>query len=606
LNLKEKLSLLPEKSGVYLLKDQKGKVLYVGKALSLKKRVPSYFQKTFLSPRLTSLITRIGDVEWIVTQSESEAFLLEYNLIKQYHPHYNIQFRDDKSYPFIKLTIKESFPRVFLTRNPQKDGSLYFGPYTNVRAAKKSLQLVHHFFPLRRCQGKFKYRVRPCLHYHIKECSAPCVGAIDQEKYSLLVDSVLLFLRGHYQSLLFSLEKRMVQASREEKFEEAVKLRDSIWAIQRMNQSQRVASFLGGDRDLISLATVGKETCAVVFMVREGRLIGKNHFFIRINKGTREEEIIVSFLKQYYLRNFFIPSEILIPTAVEEIGEIASWLSEKRGKKIEIKVPRRGEKLRLMKLARENAALIFYQYRAQGKEEALSGLKSYLSLGKIPQRIEGFDISNIRGEEAVGSMVVFEEGKARKSEYRKFKIKTVKGIDDFAMLAEVVDRRYRRQLRGKKSLPDLILVDGGKGQVSTCWRVLQKLGLDCIPLVGLAKEFEEVYVPFKRLSLDIPRDSAALKLLQEIRDEAHRFAYSYHRSRREKKIRVSSLEEIPGIGEMTKQLLLSHYKSLEYLRKSPPQELQKIAGIGPVKAKTIHRYLSEGSKKNQGVLSQRR
>jgi len=591
LNIKKKLEHLPEKPGVYLLKDAGGEILYVGKALSLRKRVRSYFQKGPISPRIASLVAQIGDAEWIITDSEVEAYLLESNLIKHYHPRYNIRLRDDKSYPYIKLTSSDSFPQVFLTRNPGRDESQYFGPYTNVKAARRTLQLIHRLFPLRRCKGKLKIRSRPCLNYHIKECSAPCVGKITQKDYSFLVKGVLLFLQGHYESLLSQLEKEMQKASNEERFERAAKLRDCIRAVQRLSQSQKVSSFKGGDKDLIALAFSEKVACVLVFLIREGKIIDKKHFLLKINGQDEEEEIMTSFVKEYYNKASFIPPQILLQSGIKEPISIKRWLSERRGGNVELEIPQRGGKAKLIELARKNAYLILKQEEAKDKEEALHQLKGYLNLKEKPVRIEGFDISNIRGKEATGSAVVFEEGRAKKREYRRFKIKAVEGINDFAMLSEVIKRRYSRLLKERRALPQLILVDGGKGQISSCLRILKQLGLDRISLVGLAKEFEEVYVPHSSSPLSIPQGSAALRLLEEIRDEAHRFAHSYHRRTRRKKAISSSLDDIPGVGEKTRKLLLTHFKSVNQLKGKSVEDLKKVPGLGEKTARKILDYL---------------
>ncbi len=587
LTLEKKLDRLPDSPGVYLLKDEKGKVLYVGKALSLKKRVRSYFQKTSFSPRIHSLVGQIKDLEWVITDSEAEAFLLESNLIKRHRPRYNIQLRDDKSYPYIKLTTYEPFPRVFLTRSPQEDGSLYFGPYTNVKAAKKSLRLIHRLFPLRRCKGKFKLRSRPCLNYHIKECSGPCVKKISSREYGFLARGVSLFLQGHYESLLSQLEKEMEEASREEKFERAAKLRDLIRAIHRIGQTQKVASFPGGDRDLIGVAYDSEEACIVVFQIREGKVVGKKHFLLQTGEEDEGKDILAFFVKQYYAKVSFIPREVLLQYEITDQAAINRWLSERRGGKIKLDVPQKGKKVKLMQLVTKNARLILQQEKSKEKDETLLKLKKYLDLKERPSLIEGFDISNIKGKEATGSVVVFREGKAEKSGYRRFKIKTVKRIDDFAMLSEVVKRRYQRLLRESHPLPHLILIDGGKGQLSSCLKTLKELGLGHLSLIGLAKEFEEVYLPSRSLPLDIPHDSDALRLLQEIRDEAHRFAHSYHRKVRQRKMSHSSLDDIPGVGEKTKKALLTHFSSVRLIKNKSLQELQQIPGIGEKTARRV-------------------
>jgi len=591
LSLEEKIRQLPDKAGVYILKNERRDVLYVGKALSLKKRVCSYFQKGITSPRISSLRSRISDFEWLVTDSEAEAFLLESNLIKHYHPRYNIRLRDDKSYPYIKLTTCEPFPRLFLTRNPKEDGSRYFGPYTDVKAARKIISLLHRFFPLRRCKGKFKVRSRPCLNYYIKECGAPCVGKISQDDYLLLVKEVSLFLQGHYKVLLSRLKKEMLQVSQKEEFEKAAKIRDCIRGIQRISQTQKVTSFPGKDRDLITFASKGEKVCILVFLIREGKIIDKKHFFLTRGGKVKDEEMLSFFIRHYYAKTSFIPQDILIQSEIKDFSKITEWFLRKRGKKVKLTFPKRGEKARLVELAKKNALFVLKQEREKNKEKALSELKQYLNLKEKPLRIEGFDISNIQGRIATGSAVVFKEGKAEKSEYRRFKIKSVKGADDFAMLSEVIGRRYRRLAKEGLSLPQLILVDGGKGQVSSCIKVLKELNLQHIPLIGLAKELEEIYLPYQSFPLNIPRDSAALKLLQEIRDEAHRFAWSYHIKRRGKKIKGSSLDAIPGIGEKTKKLLLAHFKSVSQMKNV--DELKMIPGIGEKTSKKILEYLNE-------------
>jgi len=591
LNTEEKVRELPNKPGVYILKNGRGDVLYVGKALSLRKRVRSYFQKGITSPRMSSLISRISDFEWLVTDSEAEAFLLESNLIKHYRPRYNIRLRDDKSYPYIKLTTFEPFPRLFLTRNPEEDGSQYFGPYTDVKAARKILYLIHRFFPLRRCKGKFKVRLKPCLNHHIKECSAPCVGKISQSDYLLLVRGVSLFLRGHYETLLARLKEEMLQASQKEEFERAAKMRDCIRGIQRISQTQKVASFPGEDRDLIAFASEGERVCILVFLIREGKIIDKKHFFFIMGKEVKEEEMLSFFIEQHYAKTSFIPQEILIQSEIADVSSITEWFFQKKGKKVKLTVPKRGEKAKLMELAKKNALLVLEQERERNKERALSELKQYLNLKEEPLRIEGFDISNIQGKVATGSVVVFREGRAEKDEYRKFEIKTVQGVDDFAMLSEVITRRYQRLIKERFPLPQLILVDGGKGQVSSCVKALKGLNLQHIPIIGLAKEFEEVYLPYQSFPLNIPRDSAALKLLQEIRDEAHRFAQSYHIRRRRKRIKDSFLDGIPGVGEKTKKLLLTHFKSISQIKNV--DEVKKIPGIGEKTARKILEYIEK-------------
>ncbi len=590
--IRERLDYLPNKPGVYFLKDKKGKVLYIGKALSLKKRVRSYFfGKTHSSPRIRSLVHETRDIEWMITDSETEALILESNLIKYRHPHYNIEFRDDKSYPYIKLTIPELFPRILLTRNPREDGSLYFGPYTNVKAARRVLVLISHLFPLRRCKERFISRTKPCLNYYIKECYAPCVKKITREAYSSLVRSITLFLQGHYQDLVRRLQEEMEDASSEEEFEKAATLRDCIRDIHRVSQSQKMVSFPGEDIDLVNSVSEQEKACVVVFLIREGKVIDRKHFLLDIREKSQKEEIITFFLKEYYARISFVPARILIPNEIAELEVIQEWLSQRRGKKVRLGVPKRGNKLRLIQLAKENAYLILKQERKVDKEQALDQLKGYLALKKKPFLIEGFDISNTNGKEATGSVVVFEKGRPKRSAYRKFRIREVEGVDDYAMLSEIIRRRYKRSLKEGHALPHLILVDGGKGQVSSCLKVIKQLDLDFIPVIGLAKEFEEVYCPDSSFPLNLPPDSIALKLLQEIRDEAHRFAYSYHIKKRGGKIRSSFLDTIPGVGEKTKRLLLTYFKSVELIKNQDLKSLQQIPGIGEKRAENIIGHL---------------
>ncbi len=589
---KDKLDHLPDKPGAYIFKDKKGRVLYVGKALSLKKRVRSYFGEVSFSPRTELLLSQLADLESIVTDSETEAYLLEYNLIKRYRPRYNIRLRDDKSYPYIKLTTNEDFPKVFLTRNPRTDEAQYFGPYTNVKAARRALHLIHRLFPLRRCKSRFKPKIRPCMNYHIKECTAPCVDKISRKDYLSLVKGVSLFLQGRHKKLLFQLKQNMEEASRKERFERAANLRDCIEAIERIGQTQKVSSFPGQDKDLIGIVSEGEEACGMVFLIREGKLMDKKHFLLKIAPRAGEKDILISFLKQYYAEASFIPPEILLQRPLHEEAAIIRWLSLRRKGRVNLAVPRRGEKLKFMKLVERNAYMMLKQERGEEKAKALLQLKAYLSLKEKPLRIEGFDISNIHGRHPTGSVVVFEEGKRKKSGYRRFKIKRVEGIDDCAMLSEVVDRRCRRIIKEKGTFPHLILVDGGKGQVSSCLKVLKSLGLNDLPLIGLAKELEEVYVSGKSLPLNIPQNSAALKLLQEIRDEAHRFAHTFHIQSREKRLKASSLDEIPGIGRETRKLLLTHFKSVDQIKNKSWKKLAEIPGIGEKKARKILDYLS--------------
>jgi len=590
--LREKLKNVPTKAGVYLLKDEKGEILYVGKALSLRKRLRSYFQKSPSSPKLSALLEKVKDFEWILTDSEAEAYLLECNLIKRYRPRYNVRLRDDKSYPYIKIITSMDFPPLILTREPQEDKALYFGPYTNVGAAQRVLRLLHRIFPLRRCRKNFKARQRPCLYYELGECSAPCSGKISKEEYAQLIKGACLFLQGNYQALVEELTQKMKEASQKLEFERAAKLRDTIRAIKKLSESQKVVAFTGEEADFIALAREEEEACALVFQVREGKVVGEEHFFLRITPQEEEKNILTSFLKEYYGKTSSLPRRIYTHISPREPHSLSQWLSLRKGSRVKITVPKKGEKLKLIELVKKNALAHLKEEKTLKEEEVLLLLKDSLGLKNLPSHIEGFDISNL-GEEAVGSVVVFEGGKPKKSEYRRFRIKWVEGQDDYAMLAEVLSRRLRRLLEEKKPLPDLILVDGGRGQVMSCWRVLKSMGLEEVPLLGLAKKLERIFFPQRTSPLALPWDSPALHLLQRVRDEAHRFAHAYQRYITSRKTKESFLDGIPGVGEKLKRLILSHFSSLEELKKKGVKALLELPGVGEKTARKIMDCLRE-------------
>ena len=545
MKLEERMASLPQSCGVYLFKDASGKILYVGKAANLAQRVKSYFQLPSLTPKLGALASQVRDVDYKVTDNEVEALLLECNLIKEYHPRYNVSLKDDKRYPYLKIT-KEEFPRIFVTRKVKSDGARYFGPYTNARAIRQTLKLLKTLFPIRTCKRKIGLRPqaagsrlqKPCLNYHIKRCFAPCAGKIGREDYRKVADEVGLFLKGERSALIKSLEKRMKGAKESLKFEEAIILRDQIQSLEKISARQKVVSTRPIDQDVMAFALGPDSACSQIFFIRKGKLIGGEHFFFKGIKDKSEEEILTPLVKQYYYNATYIPKEVVLQNEIEEKELIKSYLGKKGKRRVRLIVPRKGDKLKLIKLAERNARLALIQkYSAsqQMKEETLGELQRTLGLRDLPFRIEAFDISNISGTLATGSLVVFRGGEPDKNEYRRFRIKRTRGVDDYAMMAEVVERRYRRLLKERKIMPDLILVDGGKGQLSAALKVLKRLKIK-LPIAALAKEYEHLFIPGKSLPIVLAKNSSALYLLKQIRDEAHRFALAYHRKLREKKI----------------------------------------------------------------------
>ena len=538
MSLKERIASLPQSCGVYLFKDVSGKILYVGKAANLAKRVRSYFQAPSLTPKLGALISQVRNLDYKVTDNEVEALLLECNFIKEYHPRYNVTLKDDKRYPYLKIT-KEAFPRVFVTRKVKSDGAKYFGPYTNAKAIRQTLKFLRTLFPIRTCKRKIGLKPqKPCLNYHIKRCFAPCAKKISKEEYRKVVDEVGLFLKGERSALIKSLEKRMKGAKESLKFEEAIILRNQIISLKKISAKQKVISTRPVDQDVIAFVLGPNSACSYVFFIRKGKLIGGEHFFLRGIKDKSKEEILASLVKQYYYNATYIPKKVILQNEIEEKGLIRDYLEKKGKHKVRFVVPKRGDKLKLIKLAKRNATLALsqrYSVSQQMKEEALGELQRTLGLKELPFRIEAFDISNISGTLATGSLVVFKGGEPDKNEYRRFRIKRSKKADDYAMMSEVIERRYRRLLKERKILPDLILVDGGKGQLSITLKVLRKLKIE-LPVAALAKEYEHLFIPGKSLPIILAKNSSALYLLKQIRDEAHRFALAYHRKLRRKKI----------------------------------------------------------------------
>ena len=591
--LKEKVRSLPDEPGVYLMKNGRGRVLYVGKAKKLSGRVRSYFRGgETLDVKTRKLVSSIRDLDYIVTGNELEALVLEYNLIKEYRPKYNIRLKDDKKYPYIKLT-NERFPRLLLVRNMEKDGAEYFGPYTDVKAVRRIMRLMKTVFTLRNCiGGRFVERERECLNFQIDRCPGPCTGRVDEEAYGEIVNEVRLYLRGRSGELRRSLEDRMARLSESRCYEEAARIRDQLGNLERMSQRQLAVSAGMEDRDVVALARELDTACGVVMKIREGRLIGTESFLIPVGEADDDSLVYDNFMKMYYHSATDVPERVLTQERLEERTLIEEWLTQKRGGRVRLMRPVRGEQRRLVELARKNASLkIIADARPeQRSKEILSELKEAIGLISTPFRIEVFDISNIQGAEAVGSMVTFKDAISLKSAYRHFKIKGVEGVDDFAMLAEVLERRARHIREGRDRAPDLIVVDGGRGQVSAARGALLKSELSSIPVIGLAKREEEIYLEGSPEPVRLPRSSKALKFLQRMRNEAHRFAIEYHRKLRSRRLEHSELDEIAGIGEKRKIVLLHEFGSVEALRGASAEEMAAINGIGESIATKVYEH----------------
>jgi excinuclease ABC subunit C len=599
--LELKIQNLPQLPGVYQFKDSTGKVIYVGKAKNLKNRVKSYFIKTQpTNPKINALVSKISDVEVIVTPSEVEALILEANLIKKLKPRYNVSLRDDKSYPYIVIT-NEPFPRVFSTRRIKSDGSRYFGPYTDAYSLKQTLKLIRDVFMVRSCKYYIddevikRKKIKVCLDYHIKKCGGPCEGLVSREEYNKMIEQVAQLLNGKIDELVGHLREQMEKLAQELRFEEAAVLRDKIKALEIYTSKQSVVSIEPVDRDIFAVAIEDEDACGVLFKVRDGKLIGSQQFFMTGAGYKDEDEVIETLLTQYYLSSDYIPSEILIPQSIEESNSIEKWLADRKGMPVKIRAPENDDEARLISMCKVNAKYHLDEFRIQkmkAREEfapnVLRQLQKELRLDRLPRRIECFDISNIQGSDIVASVVVFENGKPKKSEYRKFKIRSVSDKpDDFASMFEVIQRRYSRVLSEGGKMPDLIVVDGGKGQLSSAIKALENLGVKEQPIIALAKKFEEIYFPGVDQPQSLPKSSPALHLLQRIRNEAHRFAITFHRDVRAKRTFSTKLLEVKGIGEKRAKILLSKFGSIEGIKQAPIEELEKILG------KSIARNLKE-------------
>lgn len=590
--VEEKLKLLPECPGVYIMKNETGKVIYVGKAIVLKNRVRQYFQSNKNhTPKVRAMVSKIADFETILTGSEIEALILECNLIKKYRPRYNISLKDDKTYPYVKVTLAEKYPRVMITRRIMKDGARYFGPYTKVGAVHESLKLLRRLFPMRTC--KHMDVDRPCLEYHIKRCVAPCTGEVDTAEYAKMVDSVCLFLEGRTEIVEKQLENQMLEAADKLQFEHAARLRDQLRAVQKVGEKQRIVTG-SGDQDAIGLARSEIGVCVQIFFIRNGKMIGREHFMLSGSEEESNAALLSAFLKQYYYRAAFIPHEILLPMEVPEQEIIAEWLAEKKGAKVYAEVPQRGTKHDIVVMAENNAAKYLFDESARIKtaneqtEGAVKELQEHLGLTQIPWRMECFDISHIQGSETVASMVVFEGGIPNKSAYRRFKIKSAEGKpDDFLSMREVTTRRYGKKV--VEDMPDLIVIDGGKGQLSSALEIIRGAG-HTVPVIGLAKQFEWIFVEGKSDPVILPGNSQALFLMQRIRDEAHRFAITYHRNLRGKRNLASVLDHIAGIGEKRRQALRKKFGTIQKMREASLDELAAAPGMTKPAAQAVYNF----------------
>jgi excinuclease ABC subunit C len=599
--LKEQLKTLPVRPGVYIFKDNVGRVIYVGKASSLRNRVKSYFGSSAkLSPKIERLVERISDLEAIVTDSEYEALILENNLIKKYRPAYNVLLKDDKTFPYLKIDLNNDWPTVRITRRFHKDGDRYFGPFISAYSLKQTMKLIRKIFPFRSCNRKITGKdARPCLEYHIKSCLGPCIGAVSQEDYNDVIKQVILFLEGKQEQLIQDMKHKMEAASQKLQYEKAALLRDQIHALENVVENQRIAVRVRGDEDAIALAQTKDLAYVEVFFIRNDKLIGRDYALL---DGIRDEEpgqIMTSFAKQYYSSISSIPPLILLQFPIDEPDVISKWLSHQRGASVKLLVPQRGIKKQLINIVEENArqGLALYQAKQSKIIESalvLEELKDRLGLPRMPLRIEGYDISNIRGNQAVGSMAVFSKGLSKRAHYRRFRIKTVSRIDDYAMIQEVLRRRFKRSLAADDkwaAMPDLILIDGGKGHLNAALEILKELGLGSMPAASLAKENEEVFVPGRSEPLNVPRTSTALHLLQRVRDEAHRFALGYHRKLRQKESIASALDSVPGIGPKRRKALLKKFGSVRSIREASLEELSQVPGITGNVAEKIKEYL---------------
>ena len=614
-NIEEELKKLPASPGVYIMHDKHDEIIYVGKAISLKNRVRQYFQSSRnKTAKIEKMVSRIARFEYIITDSELEALVLECNLIKEYRPKYNTMLKDDKAYPYIKVTMEETYPRILFSRIMKKDKNRYFGPYTSAGAVKDTIDLIHKLWKIRTCSRNLPKDIgkeRPCLNYHIKQCSAPCQGYISREDYGKAVEQAVEFLNGHYGPVLSMLKKRMTDASDEMDFERAIEYRELLNSVKQVAQKQKITSQSMEDRDVIAMARDEEDAVVQVFFVRDGKLIGREHFHVSAATAEDDGQILGSFIKQFYAGTPFIPREIWTQQEFEEMELVSQWLGRRRGQNVKFVIPKKGQKERLVELAAKNALLVLSQDKEKIKREelrtigAMNQIGQWLGLSGV-RRIEAFDISNISGFESVGSMVVYEDGRPKRNDYRKFRIKTVQGPNDYASMEEVLTRRFEHGMEEKKELsggedekmgsftrfPDLIMMDGGRGQVNVALRVLEKLGLSSIAVCGMVKDDRHrtrgLY--YQNVEIPIDRHSEGFKLITRIQDEAHRFAIEYHRSLRSKTQVRSVLDDIEGIGPARRKALMRRFKTLEAVRDASVEELSETEGMNRRAAESVYGF----------------
>ena len=622
--IEEELKKLPDQPGVYIMHDSRDAIIYIGKAISLRKRVHQYFQPSHDEGiKKAQMVKQIARFEYIVTDSELEALVLECNLIKEHRPKYNTMLRDDKTYPYIRVTLGEDFPRVLFSRQQKKDKSRYFGPYTSAGAVKDTIELVNKIYQLRTCNRNLPRdtgKDRPCLNYHIHQCTAPCQGYITKEAYRERVDAVVEFLNGNYAPVLKSLEEKMNTASANLEFEKAIEYRELLNSVRQIAQKQKITHTDGEDKDIIALAADDRDAVVQVFFIRDGKLIGRDHFYVKIGTEDTKAQILTTFIKQFYSGTPFIPREIMLPQEIEEQEVLADWLGEKRGSKVYIRVPQKGMKEKLVELAQKNAKMVLAQDREKIKREegrtigALKEIEQLLDMKGL-NRVEAYDISNTSGFESVGSMIVYEKGKPKRSDYRKFKLRTVSGPDDYASMYEVLTRRFTHGMREMEEMeekdlseeygsftrfPDLIMMDSGRGQVNIALKVLEELHLN-IPVCGMVKDDNHrtrgLY--YHNVEIPIDRGSEGFKLITRIQDEAHRFAIEYHRSLRSKEQVHSVLDDIPDIGPARRKALMKKYQSLEAIREATEEDLAQTDSMSPQAARSVYRFFREKERENQ-------
>ena len=595
-NIEEELKKLPSKPGVYLMHDDKDAIIYVGKAISLKNRVRQYFQSSRnKGVKIEQMVTHIARFEYIITDSELEALVLECNLIKEHRPKYNTMLMDDKTYPFIKVTVQEDFPRVLFARQMYKDKAKYYGPYTSAGAVKDTIDLIHKLYGIRTCNKqlpKMQGKERPCLNYHIHQCPAPCQGYISKEEYAKSVKKVLTFLNGDYTPILKELEEKMLEASEEMEFEKAIEYRELLNSVTKIAQKQKITSSDMEDKDVIAMSVDQHDAVVQVFFIRDGRLIGRDHFCLRIANGDSLPEVLSAFIKQFYAGTPYIPREIMLQYEIEDAALIEEWLSGRKGQKVHIQVPKKGQKEKLVELAKKNADMVLMQDRERIRREegrtigAMKEIANLLNLPKL-ERVDAYDISNSSGFQTVGSMVVFEKGRPKRSDYRKFRIRGVQGVDDYASMEEVLTRR----LSHYENYPDLIMMDGGRGQVNIALKVMQQLNIE-VPVCGMVKDDKHrtrgIY--FHNIELPVDRDSEAFRLVTRIQDEAHRFAIEYHRSLRSKEQVHSVLDDIPGIGPARRKALMKSFQTLEDIKSATEEELAEVEGMNSRSARQVFEF----------------